>query len=147
MKKLKVGDKLFRYSLHILEYEVYGVIKRDVGTMYEIICKSCIDHEPCQILIADGGKHGYKFINMLNNDGYNDYGFNTEQSYWHSEDKDEHQYYLTKNEAVLAKLNNTLNYYKDSMKKIQKNMDSTTKKIDEIEAEIETINDLLKGNL
>lgn len=140
MKKLKIGDKLYRYSLHILEYKVYGIIKRDKGTMYEIECESCRDHEPCRILIADGGKHGYKFVDMLNNDGDDD----TEQSYWHSEDRCEHSYYLTKNEAVIRKMESSLDYYKENAIKLEKNLENNNKRIAEIESQIEAIKDTSK---
>lgn len=131
MKILKVGDKLYRYTgVKILAYEVYGVVTRDVGTMYEVRCLDCNDHAGCELLIADGGKNGYKFIDMISEEN---------QSYWHNTDNGKERYMLTKDEAVKNRLESAIDYYKEQKQKSEKNIKHCEDKISEHESLIEAL--------
>jgi len=136
VSKLKIGDHLFRYTgVSIMEYEVYGVVKRDVGTLYEIRSLSCRDHEACQVLIAESKERdGFKFIDMISQE---------EQGYWHDDSDPYQRFQLTKNAAVKRRMEWTISVCEEQNLKSQASIEANTKKIKEIESSIEALEETL----
>lgn len=133
MAKLNIGDHLFRYTgVSIIEYEVYGVVSREVGTLYEIMSLSCRSHDSCHLLIAESkDNYGFKFIDMIDQD---------EQAYWHNDNDPYQRFQLTKNEAVKNRLEWTINSYKEENAKSRKSIEFNENKIKEFECTIDALN-------
>lgn len=80
---LKIGDKIYKYiwSKGAFTYEVFGVREYGNVTQYEVRCKDCNDHQPCELLVVQDGQYNrLNYVTMLNNDGEED----TDQSYYHN---------------------------------------------------------------
>ena len=132
--KLKIGDKLYRYTgTSIMSYEVYGVVKRDVGTLYEIRCLDCRDHPDCEILIAES-KDGYVFVDMINQD---------DQDIWHRTSDAYHRYERTKNLAVKNRKRWTIDYIKKQIRQSKDSIEKNEERVKELETDIEALEEQL----
>lgn len=133
MSKLKIGDHLWRYTgVSILEYEVYGVVDREVGRMYEVKCLNCNDHSTCELLLADTKKEGYRYVDMISDDN---------QKYWHRDSSGYNRYHRTKSQAIISRNEWTINFIKENIKKSKDSIASNERKILEMEAIIEGLKD------
>lgn len=136
MSKLKIGDKLYRYTgVSILSYEVAQKIEHSAGINYKIVCLDCRDHDQCQVLVAQDKKGKIVYIETLNDDSNN-------QGYWHSTDSDKYQAYeYSKNDAVKNRYLWTINARKKYIEDREKANEADKAKIIELEACIEALNE------
>jgi septal ring factor EnvC (AmiA/AmiB activator) len=137
MKKLKRGDKLYRYTgVSILSYEVTGVVTRSVGTLYIVMCLDCHDHEQCELLLAESKEnHGFKFIDMITSDL---------QSYWHDDSDRYQRFQLSKDEAVIKRNEAFIDTLEEQNKESASSIEYNEKKIKEAKAIIEALEDTAK---
>jgi hypothetical protein len=101
--KLKIGQDLYKYIEDdafntLLEYEVFGILQREEGEYYKIICKSCNHGWSCEVLIKLDDEGKFKYVCMLN-DREED-----PQYFAHQTTGECEYYYLTRDEAVEVKL-------------------------------------------
>lgn len=79
--KLKIGQELYRYSkfYHIMRYEVFGILQREEGEYYQIVCKDCRHlNWNCEVLIKLSDENEFKYVSMLNDrEGNSQYHFHT----------------------------------------------------------------------
>lgn len=110
MKKLNIGDKLYRYvSLKgVFEYEVVGIRQYEKNNHYELICKNCNHGQQCKVLVnADPVyKKAFKYIEMLNNDDIDD---DVHSFSWHYDGN----YFLSSEEALIYKSEKHLQWLKN----------------------------------
>jgi predicted ribosome quality control (RQC) complex YloA/Tae2 family protein len=131
---LKIGDKLYRYTgTGIFSYDVQAVVERKVGTLYEIACNECRDHEQCVLLIAESKEnHGYRFIDMVTEES---------QSYWHTDNDPYQRYERTKKLAMIRRNESLISYLEKQVEKLEKSIEANKKKIKEATAIIEGLSD------
>ena len=132
MSKLKIGDNLYRYTgVSIMEYKVTAIVKREVGTLYEVECLSCRDHEACVLLlVASKSNFGFRFVDMVGDNN---------QEYWHTDNDPYQRYELTKDLAVTRRNEKFIETLKEYNLKSQASIESNLKKIKEAEAIIEAL--------
>lgn len=133
MSKLKIGDHLWRYTgVSIAEYEVFGIVDREVGRMYEVKCLNCNDHPTCELLLADTKKDGYRYVDMISDEN---------QDYWHKDYSGYMRYHRTKNEAIISRNEWAINFTKENIQKSKDSIASNERKISEMEAIIQGLKD------
>ena len=126
---LSIGDELFRVEFNntLLKYSVTAIIRRDVGTRYEVECLSC-NHEPkCRLLIGevDGA---FLFDCMANNE-------DEHYECWHRPTP----FALSENEAWIIRVEIAIedtvaerDKVRKSLKEIEKRLVSARKKLSEL---------------
>lgn len=85
IKTLAIGDSIYKATCTGLGYAIfrYKVVERRIRTesaQYVVECQACSDHEKCLVLVAPVTEDTFKFVNMINNDGFD--GARDERS-WH----------------------------------------------------------------
>ena len=129
MSSLKIGDHLWRYTgVSIAEYEVFGVVEREVGKMYEVRCLNCNDHPTCELLLADTKKDGYRYVDMISDE---------DQDYWHRDSSGYMRYHRTKNEAMIERNRWTIEVVKEQIQKSKDSIASNERKLLELQAIID----------
>lgn len=129
MSKLKIGDHLWRYTgVSIAEYEVFGVVDREVGRMYEVRCLNCNNHPTCELLLADTKKDGFRYVDMISDE---------DQDYWHKDYSGYMRYHLTRNEAIIARNEWAINFTKEQIQKSKDSIAVNERKISEMQAIID----------
>ena len=139
MSKLKIGDNLYRYTgVSIMEYVVYGVVERDVGTLYELRCLSCRDHSDCELLVAESKQNfGFRFIDMISSE---------DQSYWHSDTDPYQRFERTKNDAVIMQNESHIKLLKDNIRKSKDSISANELAIKKAEGIIEALRTDVEAN-
>lgn len=138
MSKLKIGDRLWRYTgVSIAEYEVFGVVEREVGKMYEVKCLNCKGHPTCELLLADTKKDGYRYVDMISSE---------DQDYWHKDYSGYMRYHLTKSEAIIARNEWTIGVVKEQIQKSKDSIASNERKLLELQAIIDGLASTSEGS-
>lgn len=129
MSKLKIGDHLWRYTgVSIAEYEVFGIVEREVGRMYEVKCLNCNDHQACELLLADTKTDGYRYVDMITEEN---------QDYWHKDSSGYNSYHLTKSEAMIARNEWTIGVVKEQIQASKDSIAKNEHKLLELQAVID----------
>lgn len=137
MSKLKIGEHLYRYTgVSIMEYEVTAIVKREIGTLYEVKSLGCRDHETCVLLLAASKSNfGFRFIDMVTSE---------DQEYWHRDSDPYQRYELTKDAAIVRRNESFIQTLKEQNLKSQTSIESNLKRIKEAEVIIEALKDNTK---
>jgi hypothetical protein len=131
---IKLGQKLYKYStIHLLKYEVFGILEREEGTYYQLRCLSCEHSYPCEVLVKFNDNKKLKYVSILN-DSEED-----KQYYWHT-DEGKDFYYSSKKEALE-------NLYKRNIKLCEEKIKELENQIKNNKDSILKYNEQLKGLL
>lgn len=132
--KLKIKQKLYKYStIYLMEYEVFGILQREDGEYYQIRCKTCKDHNFCEVLIKLNDNDKFKYVSMLNENEDN------KQYYWHTTDDDNDYYCLTKKEALEKVLNRNIKLCEKQIKEKKKIIQNIEKNIIEYKEQLKAL--------
>lgn len=152
MSKLKIGTKLYRVSGNgidagIFSYSVKEIREQSDNVQYVIECENCDHHEPCLILITPDDREGtmFRFVRMLNNNGYVDNGDGTVEYDFHHDHRCYHDTadgsLFTVTRLGTAKLfaERQIRFLKDRIEKRLREIEEDKKRIKKIEFMLETL--------
>ena len=147
MSDLEIGGVVYRYisafPSRVFKNEVVSIREYKDKKQYHIRCLSCSDHDDCEMLIAydDYNDDRFKFIQMLNNDCYED-----DQRCWHVTG---YSFFKTKEEAIINRLEEALRdgqkELSEMRKKFESNERSKIKYIEGLKFEIEAQEEIQNG--
>lgn len=131
--EIKIGDNLYRFTgVSILSYEVFGIVEREKGRMYEIRCLDCRDHDQCQLLVVETQSDGLRHVSMISEE---------EQEYWHKIDGPEQRYETTKNRAVANRTRHAIKSFQDAIEKKEESIERDKKQISKLKATLEALDE------
>lgn len=150
--KLKIGDIIYRTTetgmgrVSALAYHVVEIRESTDSVQYVIECQSCSDHEKCLILVNNHTKTTFRFVSMINNDGYYCDEFSAEDSYYSSRDETSYHdtndgvyFATTKHETTKFFIEKNIEIHKKEIEQHQKQIKFNEKSISEYEMFLETL--------
>jgi hypothetical protein len=133
--KLKIGQELYRYSkfYHIMRYEVFGILQREEGEYYQIVCKNCNHlNWNCEVLIKLSDENEFKYVSMLNDREENP------QYHFHITDFGE-CYCLTKKEALEKLFYRRIELLEEQIKEKKKEIIKKKEKLTEFKEQLKAL--------
>lgn len=126
---MNIGQKLYKYSsVHLLEYTVTGILTREEGLYYQVLCNSCNHSKNCEILIHRNDEGCLVYVSMitdLDEDEKHHYA-------WH-ETMDKDYFYATKKEALDRVFRRNIRALEEELKNLQTRVTNRKESIERYE--------------
>lgn len=137
---MKIGDIMWNGRYPLMRYQITAEINREKNTQWELLCTNC-EHSgsACRILITRDDNKNFAYVGMVNENCDED--ISERYYYFH---KDNGFFYLTKEEAEIAKLRKYIDLARNEIKEHQQGIEYQRKSIVDYENMLEFYEKLLK---